>query len=246
MSPQKLQFSKGEAIRFGWNTAKSNIKFFIVIQLLYIITMIITNSLQGFLQLQNNIALTIASFLLGWLITTAITLISYKIWLTFAENKKPTYSEIFSVLNLFPKFIVSSILFGIILLGVLLLIIIPAGIIGLAGLYPILLKFVIVPLLWLVVVLILSTYFWLKYQFFGYFIVALGNDIGPVEALRLSSRITKGVKRNLYVFWLLSGLILFAGALALIVGLFWAVPTAGVAHAYIFKKLLSQTQPTTS
>ncbi|MDD1760275.1 MAG: hypothetical protein LUQ44_06685, partial [Methanothrix sp.] len=49
-----------------------------------------------------------------------------------------------------------------------------------------------------------AAYLFLKYQFYGYFIVDRGS--GPLEALRLSGRITDGVLKNLFIFWLEIGL----------------------------------------
>ena len=73
----------------------------------------------------------------------------------------------------------------------------------------------------------------LKYQFYGYLITDRG--MGPFEALKESGRLTDGVKKDLFVFWLT----LFCGILVimLVLGLFIALPI-GFIMAVISKDLV--------
>ncbi|MDD1760271.1 MAG: hypothetical protein LUQ44_06665 [Methanothrix sp.] len=58
-----------------------------------------------------------------------------------------------------------------------------------------------------------AVYLHLKYQFFGYFIADRGS--GPIEALKQSGRMTKGVLKNLLIFWIEMGLVIgFVSAIA--------------------------------
>lgn len=75
----------------------------------------------------------------------------------------------------------------------------------------------------------------LKLQFFGYFIE--DKDSGPVEALRQSWEVTKGVKWELFVFGLILMGLNLLGTLALLVGLLWTFPATQIASAYIFRRL---------
>ena len=68
------------------------------------------------------------------------------------------------------------------------------------------------------------------------FLVADGG-IDPIEALRESSRLTRGAKVQLFGFGLLLGLVNLAGALALGIGLLVTVPTTFLAVAYAFRRL---------
>lgn len=89
------------------------------------------------------------------------------------------------------------------------------------------------------VLLIIPGIIWaIKYQFFGYFIV--DKELGPIEALKQSAKITKDAKWTLLFFGSLSGLINFLGALLLLVGLFATVPTIMMAKAFVYRKLLDQ------
>ncbi len=74
-----------------------------------------------------------------------------------------------------------------------------------------------------------------KYMFTGFLIVDKG--LRPVEALRQSGVLTQGAKMDLCVFSLLLGAINVLGALALLVGLLWTIPTSIVATAYVYRRL---------
>lgn len=63
------------------------------------------------------------------------------------------------------------------------------------------------------------------------------KKLNPIEAMRESSRITKGNKWRLFIFSLLLALINIAGILVFIVGIFSTLPTAIIAHASIYNKL---------
>lgn len=80
--------------------------------------------------------------------------------------------------------------------------------------------------------------FAIKYQFFAYFIIDKG--MGPVEAIKASSSLTHGVKRELFVFGALLGLINLAGMLCFLVGLLVTIPCTMLAYAYVYRRLLLQ------
>ena len=78
----------------------------------------------------------------------------------------------------------------------------------------------------------------IQFQFYGYLIVDQG--LGPIEALKRSSAMTKGAKGDLFLYGLLALCIVLAGALCLFVGLFAAIPTVIIATAFVYRKLLAQ------
>ena len=89
------------------------------------------------------------------------------------------------------------------------------------------------------ILLIIPGIIWaIKFQFFDYFIV--DKKLGPIEALKQSSAITRDAKWDLFFFDLLLGFINFLGAVCLLIGLFASVPTAMVAMAFVYRKLLAQ------
>jgi len=137
------KFSKGEAIRFGWNTMKNNLGFFIG---LLIVAGLIT-IIPTFLQLVTQGDAPGLSFILS-IVSGVLQLIiemgMIKIALKFADNTKAELGDLFSCIPLLPKYMVASILYGLIVLGGIILLIIPGIIWG------------------------------IKFYFFGYFIVDQG------------------------------------------------------------------------
>lgn len=206
MATQK--FCKSEAVRFGWNTMKNNLGFFI--GLLVVVGLI--NFVPGFIsELMKkdasvlSIIISIASSLLSMVIMMGLI----RITLRLHDNEGCKFTDLFSCFPLFFKYLFGSILYGLIILGGTILLIIPG-------------------IIWAI-----------RFQFFSYFIVDKG--LGPIEALKRSSLITRGVKWDLFLFGLLLVLINLLGALCLLIGLFATVPTTMVAMAFVYRKLLTHT-----
>ncbi|RJQ45770.1 MAG: hypothetical protein C4538_07925 [Nitrospiraceae bacterium] len=89
------------------------------------------------------------------------------------------------------------------------------------------------------VLLVIPGVIWaIKFNLFPYFIVEKG--MGPVDALKASSKATTGAKWDLLLFGLLLGLINVAGALFFVVGLFATIPTSMIAYAYVYRKLTAK------
>ncbi len=88
----------------------------------------------------------------------------------------------------------------------------------------------------LVLLVIPGVYWAVKYQFYKLFIV--DKEMGPIEALRESGKITKGNMWNLiFLLLVLMGLNLF-GAIIFGIGLFITIPVTLLAYIFVYKKLL--------
>ena len=74
-----------------------------------------------------------------------------------------------------------------------------------------------------------------KYQYLMYLVI--DEELGPLEALGKSGRITNGNKFNLFIWGLVMALVNVVGALAFFVGLFVTIPLTSIASAYIYRKL---------
>jgi uncharacterized membrane protein len=95
------------------------------------------------------------------------------------------------------------------------------------------------------VLLIVPGFVWaVKYQFVPYAIVDRG--VGATESLRISARLTDGVKLSLLVFNLALFGVLFLGVLALGVGVLVAFPIVLMASAYMYRYRLGATGGTSS
>lgn len=91
------------------------------------------------------------------------------------------------------------------------------------------------------ILLIIPGIIWgIQFCFYDYFIVDKG--LGPIEALKRSSAITRGVKWDLFLFFLILSGINLLGALCLLIGLFVTIPTTMVALAFVYRKLMAQAE----
>jgi len=92
------------------------------------------------------------------------------------------------------------------------------------------------------ILLIVPGIIWgLKYSQYAYLIV--DKNMGPIEALKESGKITQGVKGKILLLILSSIGVVILGCLALVVGLLWAIPTAAIAWAYVYRKLSDSILP---
>ncbi|MFH1440431.1 MAG: hypothetical protein ABIH18_00080 [Candidatus Omnitrophota bacterium] len=73
---------------------------------------------------------------------------------------------------------------------------------------------------------------------YAYFIV--DKNMGPIESLKASRALTKGVRWQLFCFGALLSLINLAGLLCLVVGLLFTIPASYIAMAYVYDKLRKQ------
>ncbi len=78
-----------------------------------------------------------------------------------------------------------------------------------------------------------------KFSLCYYFVIDKG--LGPIQALKASSRATMGAKWQLFAFGIICGLINLLGVLCLLVGLFATYPMVLVAFALVYRQLLAQT-----
>lgn len=91
------------------------------------------------------------------------------------------------------------------------------------------------------ILLIVPGIYWaIKYQWFGYCIV--DQKLGPAQALKRSAQMTDTVKWQLLGFGLVMTGVNILGFLCLFIGLFATIPTTLLASAFVYRKLLSQTE----
>ncbi|MEM7009811.1 MAG: hypothetical protein AAF462_11825, partial [Thermodesulfobacteriota bacterium] len=101
------------------------------------------------------------------------------------------------------------------------------------------LLFFIIIVVGFILLIVPGIYLAIRYQFCLYLII--DKDMDVIDSFKESTRLTDGSKWNLFVFALLQILIVLAGILALLVGLFVAVPIVIVSWAYVYKMLSSAT-----
>jgi len=200
----------GEAVRFGWETMKKNIMFFIPL----LVVAFLIKSIPGAIGKYAGAEFPIINYILmltGWLLGYVVDMGLVKISLQFCDGIKGKLDDLLSSFDIVIPFIAASILYGLIIFSGMLLLVVPGIIWG------------------------------IKFSLYPYFIVE--KKLGPIEALKASSRATKGAKWDLFLFILLLGLINLAGALVFLVGLFATIPTSMVAFAYVYHRLTKEPEP---
>ncbi|MEE9253257.1 MAG: hypothetical protein V3U74_07935 [Thermodesulfobacteriota bacterium] len=112
---ERRGFSKGEAVRFGWDTMKSNLGFLIVIMILYMLIPALT-------EIMTSVFIIIPFF-----VECALFMGFIRINLGFVDNRRPKLGELFSCFGplLLLKYIVASFLYMLIVIAGLILLIVP-------------------------------------------------------------------------------------------------------------------------
>jgi uncharacterized membrane protein len=80
--------------------------------------------------------------------------------------------------------------------------------------------------------------FSLKYMFTPYLVI--DKNMGPIEALKASAKLTDGIKWDLVGFVAATITLMYAGVLALLVGLLVSVPVATISYVVLYNMLVSR------
>lgn len=201
----------GESIRYGWNTMKQHIGFFVVLLLVYIAISLASSFLFGGIAMftGDSAVLLFVENVILMAFDLFLSLGLIRITLSIIDNKKPELKELFSEGKNMVDAIILYVLYSLIVIGGMLLLVVPGIIWG------------------------------IKYSQSFYLLV--DKKMKPMDALKQSGVMMQGVKMEYFGFSLLCGLIVLAGLLALIVGLFAAIPTITMAGTWIYRRLANQT-----
>lgn len=208
-------FSVGDAVSFGWYAMKNNLGFFIPAVLILWAAGAIPGGLQSLNYYMSTVAAAVWAGIFG--------LVSFVvgIFVNMAQIRiglrfaDGDVADFPDLLADYRKFL--DVLVGSILYGLLVF----------AG---------------LILLIIPGIYWAVRYQFFGYLI--LDQEYGPVDAIKRSGELTRGVWWNLFAFWLTMLGIWILGFLACCVGVLFAMPVIIVAIAYVYRTLLAATPET--
>lgn len=188
---------------------KSNFWFFVGVLIVAWVIVAIPSGLANVVQKESS-GFAFLFNVISWIAQLIISIGFIRIALRFLDNEKPVFNDLFSFPPYFWRFLGGSILYGLIVAGGIILLIIPG-------------------IIWAI-----------KFQYFGYCII--DQNLDPVDALKKSSAITNGMKWELFGFGIVLALVNILGVLILFVGLFTTVPTTLVAYAFVYRKLLEQTE----
>ncbi len=201
----------GEIISLAWKDATTNVVFFLG----FFAIMFGLSIAFGFGQLLLFPLMLIP--ILGNIIIYAVQMLfssffeigTKKILLDIADEKKPEYESLFDKKNfdILLNYVGASLLYGLIVFGGVLLLIIPGIIWG------------------------------IQFSLVTYLVIE--EKLGPIEALKRSSVLTKGHKGDLFTMNLALFGINILGFFALFIGLLWTIPTSYMAQTYAYRKLRS-------
>jgi len=204
---KKVQFSKKEAVKFGFETAKSNLLFFIKLLIIVFFVSVVVSALRGGTQksAMAYLLLTIIQYLVNVIIGIGLIRIS----LELVDKLKPKIRDLFYYKPIV-EYILASIISGIVVIVGLILLIIPGIILA------------------------------VRLQYATYLVV--DKNLGALEAIKKSWKITRGNTWNLFFLGIILGLINILGVLCLLVGLFITIPLGMLATTFIYRKLLLQSE----
>jgi len=92
----------------------------------------------------------------------------------------------------------------------------------------------------LILLIVPGIYWALRYQFTAFLIVDKGMK--PMEALKMSAKMTEGLKWKLLLYYFAVMGINILGMLALMVGMLVSVPVTTLGYAHIYRKVLASTK----
>ena len=231
------KFSIDEAIQYGWNTMKENIGFFIIVLIIVTVVQLVPSFVAEAVKTKMPVWSLIIT-LLSTLVNLVMGIGMIRIVLHLHDTQSAELRDLFSCgPALFFKYLLSSLLYGLIIAGMIFLLLIPELLVIFLGGKD---RVILVGSLAALAIIaggILLSWLMLKFQFYGYLII--DRNLGVTEALVKSSQITRGAKGQLLLLGLLLGLINIAGFLACFVGLFATVPLTMMAMVFVYRKLLA-------
>ena len=207
------KFSKKEALKFGWEKGWGIfLPALLIVSLIFLGLNLLIEKTGENLRDLNIFILFIILNLLYFIFSVIISISFIRVSLKICDNEKPKLKDVFCVCDI-------KLFFKYLFCSILYSLIVLLGTI-----------FFIVP----------GIILGIKFGFANYLIV--DKNLGPIQALKKSSLITKGSKWDLFLFYLLTFLINFLGLLCFIVGIFVSIPVTWIATAFVYRKLLAQAE----
>jgi hypothetical protein len=134
------RFTIGEAVRYGWDIMKDNLAFLLAFVLILWLAEAIPSGLQAGLG-RNSAGLNVIFGIIGFIVSFFVGMAYIKAGLRYTAGEQADFTDLYSAYPHLWNYFLGAILYGLIVLGGLILCIIP------------------------------GIYWGVKYQFFGYFII---------------------------------------------------------------------------
>jgi len=227
-------FNIQEAFRNGFVKFKDNtillMSGMILIGFFYLLMMLpsFKNSLFWLgLEVNTSFIHFVGKFRWVWLLFNFILLNGlYGIAIILTNNPTADYFDYFQPIKLLFNYFVLGVLYRSIQIVVIILIVF----------YMIMIDIPHGELISFIICCVLGVYFEIQFCFSRFFV--LDKGMGPIKALRASSRLTKGIKFKLLEFEIIKVLVIIMSLLAFFVGILIAVPLNIIASAFVYRRLL--------
>lgn len=208
----KKTFSIGDAVSFGWETMTKNVGFFVLVMLIFWIASAIPSFFDSSYGYWPGAVAATFSIIFG-LIAIAVGVFVNLAQVTIGlDFCDKKPADFGDLVSNYQKF--WDVLIGSILYFFLVL----------AG---------------LILLIIPGIYWAVRYHFFAYLII--DQNMKPMEAMKRSGQLTRGVWWRLFVFGLAVLGITIIGAILCGIGLLFTTPIVIVAIAYVYRTLLAAT-----
>jgi len=208
----KKTFSIGDAVSFGWDTMTKNVWFFVLVMIILWIAGGIPSFFQsGYGYWPGAVAATL-SIIFGLLGIVVAVFVNIAQVTLGLDFIDEKPADYGDLVSNYQKF--WDVLIG----SILYFLIVLAGII----------------------LLIIPGIYWaVRYHFFAYLII--DKNMKPIEAIKRSGQLTRGVWWHLFVFALAIAGITFIGAILCGIGLLFTTPIVLVSIAYVYRTLQAVT-----
>jgi uncharacterized membrane protein len=147
---------------------------------------------------------------INWLVNTWFGMGLIKVYLKAARDEEPGVGDLFSVGPVYLSALLAGLVVGVAYLG--------GFVIGAI-------------LLWVPLVIMMLGFMMYKYAI-------IDQDLGPIECIKESWRLTDGEKGQLFLWGIVTFFVNLAGFLVCIVGLFITVPVTAIGTSYIYDNQL--------
>jgi uncharacterized membrane protein len=224
-------FSVRDAYRTGWRYFKENTGFLVGI---HFVALCVELAPQILLVLLGHSPETRGfGAIAGTLLSFVVALGLVRIGLGLIDGELVSYSELFASAHLVFNYLIASILYALIVLfGILVF----PGVIWAAQFsqWP----YLMVEHKIIFLFLVFPGVIWAA-QFSQWPYLMVEHEMGPIEALKESARITKGTKGQLILFLIVSVILILLGFVVLIVGAVVAYAVITMAGAYVYRQILA-------
>ncbi|MDD5131381.1 MAG: hypothetical protein PHH44_01845 [bacterium] len=218
-----------EAIKFGWEAMKEHLWLFIgigaaaagIYGIEWFIQLIVTGGAKG-----HSFGSVFISLAFGYLNAVIFTLGYNKVCIKMADGEETEFSDLFSCFHLGGRFILSSLIMGLMFVPIVVVMGISAVILK---------KALILGIFGMIAAIVAISIIIMRFIFISYLVV--DKEMDAMDCVKGSWNMTKGAVWDLSIFFSLQCLVIIAGALCLGVGLIAAIPTTSIATAYYYRQL---------